>query len=124
LLDLDIGIAEGTASEADERRDGVLEVGDFLVLCGLSKVSALGAEAYQRPESCQLQSLCGVVVFAYGVARLETSFAIYQQSAHVPNTPWTQGMSSTYNIDTTVARNSNDAVERTQINAHDRHVYR
>jgi len=31
--------------------------------------------------------------------------------------------SSTHHIDTTVARNSNDAVERTQINAHNRHVY-
>lgn len=31
--------------------------------------------------------------------------------------------SSTYHIDTTVARNSNDAVERAQINAHNRHVH-
>lgn len=30
---------------------------------------------------------------------------------------------ATYHIDTTVTRNSNDAVERTHINAHNRHVY-
>lgn len=33
------------------------------------------------------------------------------------------GYIGTDHIDTTVARNSNDAVERTQINAHNRHVY-
>jgi len=34
-----------------------------------------------------------------------------------------QVMDSTHHIDTTVARNSNDAVERAQVNAHNRHVY-
>jgi hypothetical protein len=29
-----------------------------------------------------------------------------------------QAGASTYNVDTTVTRNSNDAVERTQVNAH------
>jgi hypothetical protein len=46
LLDLDIGVVEVATGETDEGRDGVLEVGDFLVLCGLANVSALGAKAY------------------------------------------------------------------------------
>jgi hypothetical protein len=46
LLDLDIGVCEVAAGEADEGRDGVLEVGDFLVLGRLANISALGAEAY------------------------------------------------------------------------------
>jgi hypothetical protein len=37
--------------------------------------------------------------------------------------PAVRGYIGTDHIDTTVARNSNDAVERTQINAHNRHVY-
>jgi len=54
-----------------------------------------------------------------GVARLETSFAIY----------WRQyfGVSyatgATHHIDTAIPRNSNDAVERSQINTYYRHVY-
>ena len=48
LLDLDIGVAEGAASEARKGADGVLEVRDFLGLRRLANVSALGAKAYQR----------------------------------------------------------------------------
>lgn len=68
---------------------------------------------------------CEGRVFAYGVARLETSFAIWQQSVIIfLNILCAPKPSSTYNVDTTVARNSNDAVERAQVNAHYRHVYR
>lgn len=55
----------------------------------------------------------------YGVARLETSFAIY----------WRQyfdiryATGATHHIDTAIPRNSNDAVERSQINTYYRHVY-
>jgi hypothetical protein len=45
LLDFDIGVVEGAAGQTCEGRDGVLEVRDLLVLCGLSDVPALGAEA-------------------------------------------------------------------------------
>lgn len=48
LLNLNIGIVEGSAGETLEAVDGVLEVGDLLGLGRLTKISGLGAEAYQR----------------------------------------------------------------------------
>ena len=49
---LGYGVLSCAAGEAHEGRDGVLQVGDFLVLSGLANVSALGAEADQRPAWC------------------------------------------------------------------------
>lgn len=53
------------------------------------------------------------------MARLETSFVILGMSAkdaRVYKTVYT------YHIDSTIPRNSNDGVERPQINSHNRHV--
>ena len=51
LLNGDIGVAEGTAGEALEAADGVLQVGDLLGLGGLTEIPALGAKANERRSS-------------------------------------------------------------------------
>lgn len=51
LLVLNIGIVEGSAGETLEAGDGVLEVGNFLGLGGLTEVTRLGTESYQRRSS-------------------------------------------------------------------------
>lgn len=48
LLVLDIGVVEGSAGKTLEAADGVLEIGDFLSLGGLTEVTRLGTKAYQR----------------------------------------------------------------------------
>lgn len=125
MLDLDIGIAEAAASKTDEGRDGVLQVGDFLVLCGLADVTALWAKANQRTVWRLAEIFGGRAVNidlrsrAVGdlVGNLENVSSLENvcESAHA----W-----CTYDVDATVARNSDNAVERAQINAHNRHVYR
>ncbi len=47
LLDLNIGVAEGTTDQALERADGVLQVGSLLCLGGLTDGSAAGIESDQ-----------------------------------------------------------------------------
>lgn len=57
---------------------------------------------------------------AYGVARLETSFAIWTVSQPVSDETM-GGRGGTYDIDTSIPRNSNNAVEGTQVDSYDRH---
>lgn len=47
LLNGDIGVLQRSTSETGEGTDGVLEVGNFLCLCGLTEVARLGAETDQ-----------------------------------------------------------------------------
>jgi hypothetical protein len=59
----------------------------------------------------------------YGVARLETSFVICRGLAWGTVQERHAG-ACTYHVNTAIARNGNDGVERPQVHAHDRHVYR
>lgn len=63
-----------------------------------------------------------VWVCTYGVARLETSFAICHGQCLVQQRR-VVGAPATHHVDTAVTRDSNDAVERPQVDAHDRHVW-
>jgi len=91
---LDIRVVEGPAREALEAANGVLEVGDFLRLCGLAEVARLGSEANERSMLSRVSRYYSDAVAAlraeparrrlpmdgevetYGVARLETSLVI------------------------------------------------
>jgi hypothetical protein len=56
LLNGDIGVLQRSASETGKGTDGVLEVGNFLCLCGLTEVARLGAET-DESGSCAVRDL-------------------------------------------------------------------
>lgn len=57
LLNLDIGIVEAATSKSRKGTNGVLEVGDFLCLCRLAKVSALGAKSDERSNWMSVENI-------------------------------------------------------------------